>query len=799
MVRGVGQGEVMGFFDALANVFRGDGWQNTLTGIGANSKEVSLRGRYRIDDETLELLYSEDGFAARIVDAVPGEALRRGIGVAIKDVAIAEGIDARLDELSAPARLHDGWVWGRCFGGSLVLIGVDDERPTDQPVDESSIKAVRFLTAVDKRDVQIASYFEDALSPKYGTPRTYRVQQQGGTSSISAVWHASRVIRFDGVLTTRRRMRKNNGWADSVLQRVYDQLVAFNGAFASVSSLLSESSVGVFKIKGLAGLILGDNEDKLKRRLAIMDQAKSVTRSLLIDADGEDYSRVEAAALSGLPDTLDRYMMFLAGVSRIPVTILMGRAPAGLNATGESDMRAFYSNVASETTNVLKPRATKLVRYLLLAKEGPTGGIEPKGWEVKFPSLWEETPKEQREGRKLVADTDAIYVTHQVLTPEEIAVTRFRKEGWSEETSIETTAREAIVAADAGGVANPTDPSVAPADAAVATDPNAKDPAAALNGAQVASMQEIITSVAARMIPRETGIQELLRAFPFTAAEAEMTMGEVGRTFFTAPEPGQAIEMDSLRGEAKTATSSLARYKALLRRVLAKNRAGELVVGSPVGTNGSGSEVSDEEVESILNAVGTGEELTTALDSLNASRRDAAQARTDAAEHTGLAIVLPVSRSLAQRLAVPGGEDPADLHCTLAFLGDTTALPEDLPATVSALIRTWAEQQRPLAGVIAGQGRFIAGEDGADPVYLSPDVPGLSEARESLVAFLETSGIAVVATHGFTPHITLAYVGAGDPSPAAPTETAPIQFDRVAVWAGPNRAEFSLTGTEKES
>lgn len=65
-----------------------------------------------------------------------------------------------------------------------------------------------------------------------------------------------------------------------------------------------------------------------------------------------------------------------------------------------------------------------------------------------------------------------------------------------------------------------------------------KDPAAALNGAQVSSMLEIVTAVAERKLPRATGVAIITSAFPLTAAQAEAVMGEVGRTFFAeAPAP----------------------------------------------------------------------------------------------------------------------------------------------------------------------------------------------------------------------------------------------------------------------
>jgi hypothetical protein len=66
----------------------------------------------------------------------------------------------------------------------------------------------------------------------------------------------------------------------------------------------------------------------------------------------------------------------------------------------------------------------------------------------------------------------------------------------------------------------------------------AKDPGAALNGAQVTSLREIVLDVANGALPRATGIGLILAAFPLTPEQAEDIMGEVGDGFVAAaPKP----------------------------------------------------------------------------------------------------------------------------------------------------------------------------------------------------------------------------------------------------------------------
>jgi phage-related protein (TIGR01555 family) len=139
----------------------------------------------------------------------------------------------------------------------------------------------------------------------------------------------------------------------------------------------------------------------------------------MLDAEGgERYEKI-ATQFAGVPEMMDRAANRLAASSEIPVTLLMGQAPAGLNATGDTDLRIFYDRIKSDQANILAPILIQLVHVTALAL-----GIRGEHG-VIFPSLFQETPKERREADKLLADTDAIYLDREVLTPEEVRARRF--------------------------------------------------------------------------------------------------------------------------------------------------------------------------------------------------------------------------------------------------------------------------------------------------------------------------------------------------------------------------------------
>lgn len=163
--------------------------------------------------------------------------------------------------------------------------------------------------------------------------------------------------------------------------------------------------------------------------------------------------------------------------------------------------------------------------------------------------------------------------------------------------------------------------------------------------------------------------------------------------------------------------------------------------------------------------------------------------------HTGVMVALfPDPAAVAAITGAEGVTEPADqLHLTLAFLGDSTEVPlATNKARVVDAVRSWAQRSwRPLKGQVNGAGRFYNAEsDGTNAIYLAPDVPGLPELRQSLVAAIEAAGLDYASDHGFTPHMTIAYVPADAPTPDVRVDL-PVRFDRVTLAWGDEQYDFA--------
>jgi 2'-5' RNA ligase len=158
---------------------------------------------------------------------------------------------------------------------------------------------------------------------------------------------------------------------------------------------------------------------------------------------------------------------------------------------------------------------------------------------------------------------------------------------------------------------------------------------------------------------------------------------------------------------------------------------------------------------------------------------------------TGAMVALFPPADVAARLACPDGEPAEQLHITLAFLGDADGI-VDAGELEDALARL-AETTPPLEGTIAGTGRFVAGPDGLAPFWAAVDLPGVNELREAVLAALREQDVAFSETHGFTPHMTLAYIGEGDPDPAEIAVPIPVRFDELTLAIADRRVSFALS------
>lgn len=418
----------MGVVDAIQG-FRTDGWFNPFSGFGTTidaSSYTDFQAGAALDLQTLSALYHYDAMAKRIVDIPPREMMRQGV-----DISGDDGKEI-LDHAQAIGLLEGiqrGMAWGRAFGGAIMVMGADDGADPKEPLRPEGVDTFEWVKVYDRRDLYISERYTDKALPNYDAPKIYRITHYDGTNSEV---HESRCIRFRGAYTAERESRDLQGWDLSVLQACWPALQQFNTSNQAGTNMLSDASTAVFKMAGfIQALSAKDGIQNLTTRAQLMNMTRSMARAVFLDSSQSESFEKVPTQFSGVPDMLDRSANRLAADTEIPVTILMGQAPAGLNATGASDIRIFYDRIASDQRTFLRPILRRCFNLIcqVLGKE--------EDQDFRFRPLWQETPAEREERRQKAAQTDHIYIDDGVVTPLEVRKARFEGEEWSPELKLE--------------------------------------------------------------------------------------------------------------------------------------------------------------------------------------------------------------------------------------------------------------------------------------------------------------------------------------------------------------------------
>lgn len=158
--------------------------------------------------------------------------------------------------------------------------------------------------------------------------------------------------------------------------------------------------------------------------------------------------------------------------------------------------------------------------------------------------------------------------------------------------------------------------------------------------------------------------------------------------------------------------------------------------------------------------------------------------------HTGTMIALYLPDEIAQKVAIPDGESASSMHVTLAYLGKE--LTDKQKKQVRKVVKKLAVSTGAIEATLGGVGRFSASatSEGRDVVYLSVDSPGVTALHPKLLTALATVGVEPSKIHGFTPHVTLAYVPIADRSPIDRFEPVALTFGALSLTIAEDREDF---------
>jgi phage-related protein (TIGR01555 family) len=407
---------------------RADGWENGLTELGTVNDKTTHGVFYSsgvLSLETLSDLYHFSDVARRVVESVPEETWRRGVTVELEGEEDASyRLQSAIEALDTVGKLQEAHIGGRRDGLGAVLLGAEDGQKLEAPLIVERVRKFEWLRGIEARELWPQTYYQDGGNA--GEPETYLYTPLfGATSSIV---HESRLICFNGVRTTKLARIQNSGRNHSVLQPMHDVLRQFDVGWKAVEHLLTDGYQTVIKMAGLAAQIGAQGQAKVEMRMRLIDRQRSVGRPILLDAGnpqtGQEAESFERTSVSfeQVPAILEKFMLRMASAAKMPVSKLMGQAPAGLNATGASDIRFWYDEIDAERTRDHSKNIKRIVELVIAAERM---SVDVEDVTIAWPSLWQESRSEKEAASKVRSDRLVNEVNAGILMAEEVTLSEY--------------------------------------------------------------------------------------------------------------------------------------------------------------------------------------------------------------------------------------------------------------------------------------------------------------------------------------------------------------------------------------
>lgn len=435
---------------------RHDGYTNLMNKYGT-SRDNSTAYEYRSDglipDMLLSQHYETNGLFTKIIDLPAEEAVKHGFELNIKNQEATDYITNCLDRLDWEDNAAAAIKWARLFGGALAVMLIDDGNGIDEPLDFGNIRSVEEIIVYDRSIVTpdytnlYAFNKKSGINLKFGKPEYYNVFSLSG----SFIVHESRCLIFgNGILPELTMQSIYRYWGIPELTRIKKELREATTSHGYSVQMLERSVQAIYTMKELANNLTSENgEEQVLKRLQAIDAARNILNSIAID-EGESYE-FKSAPVAGVKEILDGACNMLSAVTNIPQTLLFGRSPAGMNATGESDLENYYNYVEHIQKLMLRKNMRRLLD--IIVKAGLAGGEldEDPRYKLEFNPLWSMSESEQADvdqkkaqTEQIRAQTAQIYVEMGALDPSEVRRGLAKQEAFDIETLLDDMSDDEI-------------------------------------------------------------------------------------------------------------------------------------------------------------------------------------------------------------------------------------------------------------------------------------------------------------------------------------------------------------------
>jgi len=392
---------ITGRFDALVD-------PDTERG-GADDKTTRLRGNLSINTNLYNLgLYYKNGFLQNIIDQPAEDCTREWIKLRTtiddeetetdEEKEISEMVEERLKEIGLQQKITELVRYSRMFAkGSFLYYGIIGENVQNkailnQPLPEV-VQSIDFINVIDDPDrvqLQIDNKTDPTIK-NYNEVRFFMNGFEIHPSRLSWLVNSFLPMQESGI---------------SVVQTVEDAIKAQDSALWSVSSMLADMALKIFKSDDIAGLSITE-----KAKLLSKIKHLTNTQSVMALMKDEDFQKLIWNA-TGLKDVFEFVFDNLGGLAKIPRRILLGQSH-GIVTGGEFDTLNYYANIAKTQENKLKPIIQKVIDMVKIEQRGQIyqklgERVSEVNIDFTFNNLWILDPKTEADTNHINAQRDQI-------------------------------------------------------------------------------------------------------------------------------------------------------------------------------------------------------------------------------------------------------------------------------------------------------------------------------------------------------------------------------------------------------
>lgn len=405
--------------DSIVNFVARLGWG------GGNQFSASHYGfDYLTRNRTeLEAAYRTSWLVGAAVDNPAEDMTQAGIKMNSKiDPADEEVLQASMRDLGLWGQLCSTLKWAGLFGGAggfLMISGQDPSTPLNiDTIGRDQFKGIlpldRWMVIPTMTDL-VMEY-----GPHFGKPKFYNVVSSAPGLPAFKI-HYTRLLRFIGCELPYYQRQWDMYWGESVIERIHDRLIAYDSTSQGAAQLVYKAHLRTYTVEGLRDMIGqgGPLLDALIKQLNMIRGWQTNEGLTVIDA--KDKFEAHQYTFAGLPDMLLQFGQQISGAIQQPLVRLFGQSPAGLNSSGESDLRTYYDGIKKRQERDLRHPLTVVLDVLSMSK---TGKRLPEGFSFDFVSLWQISEKEKADianvGSQAIAGAYDVGLISQKTAMEEL-------------------------------------------------------------------------------------------------------------------------------------------------------------------------------------------------------------------------------------------------------------------------------------------------------------------------------------------------------------------------------------------